>query len=209
MRRKQAEIEWDEHDVGSLLFLAATVWYEALHTCRLGFPITIKWFDQDVKVVPCATFTKRMCDRCGSLQKGGDVVATSQLMLRWKCNSPQTGCAQTATHKYMWREQAIIVWSRRVISIAACCHSVKLCRSSFFITTQEKYFVVFRMPNTWKWPEMNMYLDLTLRHFNILMDLDVIIFAWTDLDWNWLFSFELYRNIRFSFGTTGYCGAAG
>ena len=33
---------------------------EALHTCRLGFPITTKWcFDQDVKVVPGATFTKR------------------------------------------------------------------------------------------------------------------------------------------------------
>jgi len=56
---------------------------EALHTCRLGFPITIKWcFDQDVKVVSGATFTKRMCDSCGSQQKGGDVVATSQLMLR-------------------------------------------------------------------------------------------------------------------------------
>jgi len=27
----------------------------------------------------------------------------------------------------MWREQAIIEWSRRVISIVACCHSVKLC----------------------------------------------------------------------------------
>jgi len=25
------------------------------------------------------------------------------------------------------------------------------------------------------------------------MDLDVIIFAGTDLDWNWLFSFELYH----------------
>ena len=41
------------------------------------------------------------------------------------------------------------------------------------------------------------------------MDLDVIIFAWTDFDWNLLFSFELYRNIRFSFGTTGYCRTAG
>jgi len=73
---------------------------EALHTCCLSFPITTKWcFDQDVKVVPGATFTKRMCDRCGSLQKGGDVVATSQLMLRWKCDSPQMGCAQRATHQ--------------------------------------------------------------------------------------------------------------
>ena len=84
---------------------------EALHTCRLGFPITIKWcFDQDMKVVSGATFTKRMCDSCGSQQKGGDVIATSQLMSRWKCDSPQMGCAQRATHK-LWREQAIIEWS--------------------------------------------------------------------------------------------------
>ena len=101
---------------------------ETLHTCRLGFPITTKWcFDQGVKVMLGATFTKRMCDKCASLQKGGDVVATFQLMLRWKCNSPQMGCAQRATQKYMRREQAIIEWSRRVIPIIACCHSVKLC----------------------------------------------------------------------------------
>ena len=28
---------------------------------------------------------------------------------------------------HMWREQAIIEWSRRVISIVACCHGAKLC----------------------------------------------------------------------------------
>jgi len=28
---------------------------------------------------------------------------------------------------YLWRKQAIIEWSRRVISIVACCHSAKLC----------------------------------------------------------------------------------
>jgi len=28
---------------------------------------------------------------------------------------------------YTWREQAIIEWSRRVISIVVCCHSLKLC----------------------------------------------------------------------------------
>ena len=100
---------------------------EALHTCRLGFLITTKWFfDQDVKVVRGATFTKSICDRCGSLQKGGDAVATSQLMLRWKCDSPQMGCAHRATHKYMWRQQAVIESSGRVISIIACCHSAKL-----------------------------------------------------------------------------------
>jgi len=100
---------------------------EALHTCCSVFPMITKWcFDEDVKVVPGATFTKRMCDSCGSLQKGGYVVATSQLMLRWKCDSPHTGCAQRPTHKCMWHEQAILEWFRRVISIITCCHSVKL-----------------------------------------------------------------------------------
>ena len=85
---------------------------DALCTCRLGFLIATKWCcDQDVKVVPSADFTKRTCDRCGSLLKGGDVVATSPLPLHWMCNSPQTGCARRITPIYMWREQAIRVIS--------------------------------------------------------------------------------------------------
>ena len=113
---------------------------EALRTCRLVFPITTKWcFDQDVKVVPGANFSKWMCDRCSSLQKGGDVVATSQLMLRWKCDSPEMGCAQWATHKYMWREQAIIEWFRRVISIIACCHKIACCVRAFW--SQHKKYI--------------------------------------------------------------------
>jgi len=58
-------------------------------------------------LVPGATFTKRTCDRCGSLQKGGDVVAISQLTLRWKCNSRWMGCVRRAPHKYVWCQQAI------------------------------------------------------------------------------------------------------
>jgi len=56
--------------------------YEALFTCRLSFPIATKWCcDQDVKVVLCETLTERTYDRCNSLKKGGDVVATSLLAL--------------------------------------------------------------------------------------------------------------------------------
>ena len=74
---------------------------EALRTCRSGFPITTKrCCDQDVKVVPGADFTKRTCDRCGLLKKGGDVVATSRLALRWMCDSPRTGCAWRITPIY-------------------------------------------------------------------------------------------------------------
>jgi len=37
------------------------------------------------------------------------------------------------------------------------------------------------------------------------MDLDYIIFAQTDLHWNWWFSFKLLRNCRFTFGTADCC----
>ena len=37
---------------------------------------------QDVEVVPSSAFTQRTCDRCGSLQKGGNFVATSPVALR-------------------------------------------------------------------------------------------------------------------------------
>jgi len=67
---------------------------EALRTCRSGFPIVTKWCcDQDVEVVPCSAFTQSTWYRCGSLQKGGDVVATSPVVLHWLCDSPRTGCA--------------------------------------------------------------------------------------------------------------------
>jgi len=71
---------------------------EALRIWRSGFPIATKWCCyQDVKVVRSSAFTQRTCDRCGSLWKGGDVVN-------------------------MWREQAIIEWSRRVISVRSSAH---------------------------------------------------------------------------------------
>jgi len=109
--------------------------WEALLTCCPAFPFTANWcFDQHVKVVPGTTFTKGTCNRCGSLQKRGDVVATSRLMWHWKCG--------------------------------------------------------VRMPNTWKWPEMNMSLDLNLATFQYIdgsgcchfclsrIGLELIIFFW-------------------------------
>ena len=57
--------------------------YEALRTCRSEFPIATKWCcNQDVKVVRSSALTQRTCDRCGLLQKGRDVVATSPVLLR-------------------------------------------------------------------------------------------------------------------------------
>jgi len=61
-------------------------------------------------------------------EAGIGFVATSQLALRWMCNSPRTGCARRTTPIYMWREQAIIEWSRWVISIvAATVRSLRTC----------------------------------------------------------------------------------
>ena len=53
-------------------------------------------------------------------------VATSPVAMGWLCDSSRTGCVRR-TKIYVWREQAIIEWSRRVISIVACCHGAKLC----------------------------------------------------------------------------------
>jgi len=46
---------------------------------------------------------------------------------------------------YMWREQAIIEWSRRVISIVACCHSVKLCAHAALAFRSQQNGAVTRM----------------------------------------------------------------
>ena len=205
MCRKQAEIEWAWRGISIVA---------CCHSVKLCILVPWAFQSQQSGAVTrmwsgaMCNFHKKMCDRCGPLQKGTNVVATSQLMLRWKCNSPQMRCALRATHKYMWREQAITEWSRRVIFFTSCCHSVKLCALAIraFWSQHKKYtslsFTCLIHENGRRW--ICTWIEI-LRHFNILMDLDVINFAWTDLGWNWVFSFELYRNFRFSFGTTAYC----
>ena len=52
--------------------------------------------------------------------------------LRWRgveCEIHHEQDARDEQHHvlYMWHEQAMIEWLRRMISIVACCHSVKLC----------------------------------------------------------------------------------
>jgi len=54
------------------------------------------------------------------------IAAITPLALCWMRGSPRTECGRRTTPIYMWREQATIEWSRRVISIVACCNSVKL-----------------------------------------------------------------------------------
>ena len=123
-----------EHD----LYCCLLPWCEALRTCRSGFPIATKWCcDQDVEVVPSSAFTQRTCDRCGSFQKGGDVVAT----LRW-C------CVDCVIHhdRDVREEQKYMCVARtsnnRVISssdLYCCllprCEALRICRSGFPIAT--------------------------------------------------------------------------
>jgi len=70
-----------------------------------------------------------------------DTVATFQLALRWMCNSPRTGCARRTTTTYMWHEQAIVEWLRRMISCCLLpqCEALRTCRSVFPIATTPQY----------------------------------------------------------------------
>jgi len=47
--------------------------------------------------------------------------------LCWRCAECAVQCARRTTPIYKWREQAIIEWSWRVISVVACCHCTKFC----------------------------------------------------------------------------------
>jgi len=74
-------------------------------------------------------------------------VATSRLALnvRFTTNGMY---AKNNTHMYMWREQAITKLSRRVISIVACCHSVKLCElPARAFRSQQKYCWFLKAPH--------------------------------------------------------------
>ena len=120
MWHEQAIAEWSRQVI-SIIACCHSVKLCAL--AAQGF----RWCSaQNVKIMPDAAFTKRMCDRWGLLWKG-DVVATSRVTLCWMCDSPRTVRAWRIKPMYMWREQAIIKWSHWVISIVACCHNVKLC----------------------------------------------------------------------------------
>ena len=66
-------------------------------------------------------------------------VATSPLALRWMHGSQRTECARRTTPINTWHEQAIKEWSRRVISIVACCHSAKLCAHSALALRSQHY----------------------------------------------------------------------
>jgi len=63
-------------------------------------------------------------------------------------SSHRTGCAWRTTPTYMWHEQAEIEWAGRVISIVACCHSVKLCALAARLFQSQQSDALTRM---WRW----------------------------------------------------------
>jgi len=108
---------------------------EALCTCRSGFPIATKrCCDQDVKVVLCEAFTKRMCDRCGSLEKRRGCCYNHSAGVVLKC---------AVHHERNVREEKHPFYTARTSSnrvIVACdlyccllpqCEALHTCRSGF------------------------------------------------------------------------------
>jgi len=63
------------------------------------------------------------------LLKVYSTVATTRKARCWMRDAPRTGCALRVAPMCTWCEQAIVEWSRRVISIVAYCHIVKLCEA--------------------------------------------------------------------------------
>jgi len=119
---------------------------EPLRTCCSGFPIITKWpFDQDVMVVPGATFTKRTF-----IATGGyccNLLVGVALKVRFITNGM---CAKSNTQIYVARTS-----NNRVITSGDpyCCllpqrETLRTCRPCLLIATQETYFLVFRMPDT-------------------------------------------------------------
>ena len=132
-------------------------------------------------------FTAKRRGRCCNLSV--DVA----LKVRFTTNGM---CAKSNTQIYvMWTSNNRVILSGDLYyCLLPQCEALRTCRSSFLITTQEIYFLsflVFHMPNTWKWPEMNMCLDLNLATFQYIdgfgcyhiclnrFGLELIIFFWT------------------------------
>jgi len=60
------------------------------------------------------------------------------------CFTTNGMCAKN-NNTYMWREQAVIEWSRQVTAIVACCHSVKLCAHAAWTFRSQQNGAVTRM----------------------------------------------------------------
>ena len=129
-------------------------------------------------------FTAKRRGRCCNLSV--DVA----LKVRFTTNGM---CAKSNTQIYVtWTSNNRVTSSGDLYCcLLPQCETLRTFRSSFMITTQEIYFLVFRMPNAWKWPEMKMCLDLNLATFQYIdrfgyyhfcmnkFGLDLIIFFWT------------------------------
>jgi len=132
---------FSERSVWSLLLLAARVWSFAHLLLRLSA------CNKMVLWPGC-----ECCARC-SLHKKNVWSVGFIVKRRGCCCNLSVGVALNVWFNtngmwaknnttYMWREKAIIEWSWRVISIVACCHSVKLCTLAAQDFWSQQYFTM-------------------------------------------------------------------
>ena len=121
---------------------------EALHTCCSGFRITTKmvlWPGCEDHA-RCRLYKKNMGSVQSVVKRRGyccNLSAGIALNVRFPMNGM---CAKNNTHN-MWREQAIIKLSQRVISIVACCHSVKLCTPAARAFQSQQWYLIVLLPS--------------------------------------------------------------
>ena len=110
------------------------------------------------------------------------IVATSPLALRWICDSPRTGFARRITLICMWREQATIEWLWRMISIVACCHSVKICaHAARAFRSQHHKFITKSYPQFWTFISSNCNRFSQIMFAFLSPELSWVEFIWRKL----------------------------
>jgi len=102
-----------------------------------------KWCcHQDVEVVPGAAFTQNVRSVWFVVKRRGCCCNLSG-GVAWNVWFTMNKMCVKKNTIHMWREQAILEWSRRLISIVAFCHSAKLCADAARDFRSEQYLPTF------------------------------------------------------------------
>ena len=190
MCRKQAEIIWARHGVSIFVKLCESFAY--LPTGLSNHYKVVLWpgceggarCNLHKKNERLVRFTAKWRGRCCNLSV--DVTLKMRFTANWMCAKSNKQIYVTWTSN-----NRIILSDDLYYCLLPQCEALRTYRSSFLITTQEIYFLVFRMPNAWNWPEMNMFVDLNLETFHNIdgfgcyhfclnrFGLELIIVFWT------------------------------
>ena len=102
--------------------------------------IIVSWCSMSSMLVSCTRSEQKIGECCfWRTPKMVELFNLSSGVARNARFTTNRMCAKNNT-TYMWCEQAIMEWSRRVASIAACCHSVKFCGLAGFLIATEQPF---------------------------------------------------------------------